>query len=406
MKGLVRFLTLFLTLAVFGIVTSGVASTPANITGQPSGGVLNGKGSLDTAQFHALQSEVQEVARSEAEKAVAAMTASANNSQKEADRVISYSTLAMTVWAAVAAILLGLGTVVGLYGYGQVKEAEERVNSASRAVERASLAATSAEAAVSRIQTVETQVVEPAKERMRQLDLSISNALNDVQHYFEKIEDFEETSVIGEPPEFPPVEYVQRMEEADVVIVIAMRIGAAQQSKTVSGGAATGGLAPVFVKLGKYWNYVENYGRAIARFQRAIAFEPSWEAYFGLSRSFCGLASRSRISADAKKRQLAQAGEWCEKAEREARNPDSRIWLQRGWIAYEQGNFELAVSHYREAKKLDVQGQRPIIRYNLAAGLARLGQFSESVFRVRERSFSRQKLGGPPDRSRLQPICG
>lgn len=141
----------------------------------------------------------------------------------------------MTVWAAVAAILLGLGTVVGLYGYGQVKEAEERVNSASRAVERASLAATSAEAAVSRIQTVETQVVEPAKERMRQLDLSISNALNDVQHYFEKIEDFEETSVIGEPPEFPPVEYVQRMEEADVVIVIAMRIGAAQQSKTVSG---------------------------------------------------------------------------------------------------------------------------------------------------------------------------
>jgi hypothetical protein len=235
MKGLVRFLTLFLTLAVFGIVTSGVASTPANITGQPSGGGLNGKGSLDTAQFHALQSEVQEVARSEAEKAVAAMTASANNSQKEADRVISYSTLAMTVWAAVAAILLGLGTVVGLYGYGQVKEAEERVNSASRAVERASLAATSAEAAVSRIQTVETQVVEPAKERTRQLDLSISNALNDVQHYFEKIEDFEETSVIGEPPEFPPVEYVQRMEEADVVIVIAMRIGAAQQSKTVSG---------------------------------------------------------------------------------------------------------------------------------------------------------------------------
>jgi methyl-accepting chemotaxis protein len=71
-----------------------------------------------------------------------------------------------------------------------LKEAERRLSTASQAVDRANQAAANADAALGRIQSAETDVVEPAKLRMERLAESINDALRNVQTYFDKIDDF------------------------------------------------------------------------------------------------------------------------------------------------------------------------------------------------------------------------
>jgi tetratricopeptide (TPR) repeat protein len=225
--------------------------------------------------------------------------------------------------------------------------ARTATQNAQEAVARASEAAANAEDGVRRIQGAETEVVEPAKERMLQLQSSIAQALEDVQQYIARIEDFEQPAVVGEPSELPPVENVQ---QADIVILIAMRTGAISLNN----------LAPAFVKLGKYWNYIENYPRAVARFQRAVELDSgSWEASLGISRSFCGRASRPEVAEKIKQRDLEEAATWCAKAEHSCTHPEPRIFLNWGWIAYGQGQFESAIQWYRKAKAADLEIKRP-----------------------------------------------
>jgi tetratricopeptide (TPR) repeat protein len=248
--------------------------------------------------------------------------------------------------------------------------ARTATQNAQEAVARASEAAANAEDGVRRIQGAETEVVEPAKERMLQLQSSIAQALEDVQQYIARIEDFEQPAVVGEPSELPPVENVQRMEEADIVILIAMRTGAISLNN----------LAPAFVKLGKYWNYIENYPRAVARFQRAVELDSgSWEASLGISRSFCGRASRPEVAEKIKQRDLEEAATWCAKAEHSCTHPEPRIFLNWGWIAYGQGQFESAIQWYRKAKAADLEIKRPTCIYNLSAVLAKTGNFSQAL---------------------------
>jgi tetratricopeptide (TPR) repeat protein len=325
---------------------------------------------LSAEELLQLDQRMRDIARDEITPGLASANADAEHSEREADRIISYCTYAITAWAAIATIILAVVTGFGLYGYGQLREAEQRLASASEAVTRANHAATNAERALARIESAETHVVLPAKERMEQLARSIDNALRDVQTYFDRVEDLERTTVVGEPPEFPPVEYVNRMEEADAVIMIAMRIGAIDPAK----------LAPVFIRLGNYWDFIENYARAIARYQRAAELDSNaWEASFGLSRTYCGLASRPSTNHHAKERQLALADHYCEIAEQKVLSPDAKLPLHRGWIAYERGDFMGAIEHYRDALRLDRQRKRAIVSYNLSATLAKVGYFAEAI---------------------------
>jgi tetratricopeptide (TPR) repeat protein len=242
--------------------------------------------------------------------------------------------------------------------------------SAEQAVARASHAAANAEDGVRRIQKAEMEIVEPAKERMLQLQSSISQALADVQQYIAGIEDFEQPAVVGEPSELPPVENVERMEEADIVILIAMRTGAISLDD----------LAPAFVKLGKYWNYIENYPRAVARFQRAFELDStSWEPLLGISRSFCGLSSRAGVAEEIKQGDLREAALWCKKAEQACPNPEPRIFLNWGWIAYGQEQIDVAIEWYKKAKAADPEIKRPTCIYNLSAAYAKTGNFSQAL---------------------------
>jgi tetratricopeptide (TPR) repeat protein len=325
-----------------------------------------------------LDQRMRDIARDEITPGLASANADAEHSEREADRVISYSTYAITAWAAIATIILAVVTGFGLYGYGQLREAEQRLASASEAVTRANNAATNAEGALARIESAETHVVLPAKKRMEQLARSIDNALRDikihdssnVKAYFTRIEQLEHTTVMGEPPEFPPAQYVKAMEEADAVIIIAMRIGVIDQVE----------LAPVFVKLGNYWDHIENYARAIARYQRAVELDPgAWEAFFGLSRTYCGLASRADTNPDAKRRQLALADNYCEAAEQKIPAADVRLSVHRGWIVYENGDLARAIEHFRSALALDPERKRAVVSYNLSATLAKVGRFAEAL---------------------------
>jgi tetratricopeptide (TPR) repeat protein len=241
---------------------------------------------------------------------------------------------------------------------------------AQQAVARASQAAANAEDGVRRIQKAEMEIVEPAKERMLQLQSSISQALEDVQQYIAGIEDFEQPAVVGEPSELPPVENVERMEEADIIILIAMRTGA----------IGLNDLAPAFVKLGKYWNYIDNYPRAVARFQRAIELDAtSWEPLLGISRSFCGLASRPGVDEEIKQGDLREAAIWCRKAEQACPNQEPRIFLNWGWIAYGQGQIDAAIEWYQKAKTADPEIKRPTCIYNLSAAYAKAGNLSQAL---------------------------
>jgi tetratricopeptide (TPR) repeat protein len=322
---------------------------------------------LSAADLLQLDQRMRDIARDEIAPSLATANADADRSEREADRIISYCSYAVAVWAAVATLILA---GLGYYGYSQLRDAEQRLATATAAVDRANQAAANAEGALARIQSAETHVVLPAKERMEQLARSIDNALRDVQAYFDRVENLERTTVVGEPPEFPPVEYVNRMEEADAVIMIAMRIEAVEPAR----------LAAVFMKLGNYWDFIENYARAIARYQRAVELEPgAWEAFFGLSRTYCGLASRANINPDARQRQLALAEHYCEIAEQKASAPDVKLPLHRGWIAYERGDFIGAIEHYRDAFRLDPRRKRAAVSYNLSATLAKVGYFAEAL---------------------------
>lgn len=301
---------------------------------------------LGVADWLQLDQWMRDIVRDEMTPGLTAAAADAERSEREADRIIAYCSYAIVAWAAIATLIFAS---LGYYGYSRLRDAD---------------------AALRRIQSAEIDVVEPVKARMEQLAKSIDNAVRDVQAYFDRIDDLERTAVVGEPPEFPPVEYVNRMEEADAVILIAIRIGAVDQTK----------LAPVFIKLGNYWDFTENYGRAIARYQRAIELDPSaWEAFFGLSRTYCGLASRANINADARRRQLVLADHYCELAEQKASSPDVRLPLHRGWIAYARGDFAGAINRFREALRLDPERKRATVSYNLAATLAKVGRFDEAI---------------------------
>ena len=326
-----------------------------------------GPAHLSDADWLQLDRRVRDIVRDEAAPGLAHAAADADHSEREADRIISFCTYAVTAWAAVATLILfGLG----YYGYSQLRDAHERLASASQALDRANLALGHADATLKRIQSAETDVVQPAKQRMEQLSKSIEDALRDVQAYFDKIDDLERTTVVGEPPEFPPVKYVNQMEEADAVIMIAMRIGAVEREK----------LAPVFIKLGNYWDFIENHGRAIARYERALELDGhAWEAFFGLSRTFCGLAARPKTNPDAKERQLALAEDYCREAEERCPTPNVKFPLHRGWIAYERGNFMQAIEHYRAALRLDPERKRAVVSYNLSATLAKVGYDAEAI---------------------------
>src|SRR5712691_1404131 len=88
-------------------------------------------------------------------------------------------------------------------------------------------------------------------------------------------------------PEIPDEGTVQRMEEEDNVVVMAQRT--ASGSLTSDDGLPPDhqeckkGKLPISKSLENYWNVVENYQRAIARFRRPIDLDQkSWEAHNGL----------------------------------------------------------------------------------------------------------------------------
>jgi tetratricopeptide (TPR) repeat protein len=250
------------------------------------------------------------------------------------------------------------------------KDASEATVRASEAVTRATKAAADAEEAVGRIRAAESQVVEPAKHRMQELQQSISSALDDVQAYFAGIQDVENPGIFGEPSELPPAEHIARMEEADVVILTALRVGA------ISRDAA----APVFTKLGKYWNYLENYPRAIARFQRAIELDGhSWEAYLGMGLSYNGLAARPGISEAVQGRTLEQAEKLLNIAKSIGPDSNPRTHNALGWVAYVKRDFGAAIDCYKAAIESDIKQERTsTYRYNLSAVYAKTGRFQEA----------------------------
>src|SRR6266852_8451868 len=85
-------------------------------------------------------------------------------------------------------------------------------------------------------------------------------------------------------PEIPDERTLQRMEEADNVVAMAQK--KASGSLTSDEGchpSATKVKVPISKNLENYWNVVENYQRAIARFRRPIDLDQkSWEAHNGL----------------------------------------------------------------------------------------------------------------------------
>jgi len=54
-------------------------------------------------------------------------------------------------------------------------------------------------------------------------------------------------------------------------------------------------------------------------------------------------------------------------------------FLNWGWIAYGQGQFDSAIQWYRKAKAADPEIKRPTCVYNLSAVLAKTGNFSQAL---------------------------
>lgn len=170
--------------------------------------------------------------------------------------------------------------------------------------------------------------------------------------------------MVGLLPEAPPVGETQQMEEADIVILIADKIGAFTQQHD---------LVAAFVRLGRCWNYLENHTRAIARFQRALAMDRnSWEAYQGMTRAFYGMATMPSTPAWVRARQLDVAEDYCRKAQLAAGPPRARIFFDFGFIEDARGNLNSAINRYRAAKSANPGDELAIIKYNLASCYARL----------------------------------
>lgn len=160
-----------------------------------------------------------------------------------------------------------------------------------------------------------------------------------------------------------------QIEEADILAVMGQRIKPQKDPKE---------LAQAFMRLGGYWLNVDNYPRAIARYQRAAKIDQqSWEAYASLAQALGELATRQGTPPIVKFRLLDKSDDYCRIAETLAggQRADTRYFL--AWNADERGatrpaveyydsalDYNQAVDFYRQAQKLDPR--KPKVTYNLA----------------------------------------
>jgi len=307
---------------------------------------------LGPEQLTQLRQQMQEIARDEVTARVGGVETRVLNeaaqSERRSDDLTFYVTLAAAGWGVVATLVLGVGALSTFLG--------------SRAV--------------GRIREAEIDVVEPVKNRMQQLNHNISEALANAMRFMSNVTSLESPTMVGSRPEAPPVGEMQQMEEADIVILIADKIGANTQQND---------LVAAFVRLGRYWNYLENHTRAIARFQRALAMDRnSWEAYQGMARAFYGMATMPGTAAWVRVRQLDQAEDYCRKAQLAAGQPRARILFDFGFIEDARSNLNSAINWYRAAKSANPGDELAIIKYNLASCYARTAALENALEELRD----------------------
>ncbi len=317
----------------------------------------------------------------------------------------------MGVWVAVVTLLfLVLG---GFFGFTEYKARRERQTVIDISVETARRAANEAlhnsetiKEALAEIQKGQVHV-EASLKRIRDFDSAVQTSSQSITEYFDKLLESEKPGGLNLPAEIPDEETVQRMEEVDILLLVAERTSpgsftsgevAASSTQEVNNRKAT-----YFVKLGKYWNVIENYPRAIARFRKAIDLNPkSWDGHIELAKTFSYLASRPKAPESQKTRLLGQAETHANQALHLMRaeehyacaqrlgskeNPAARdlqyelskiLWIL-AWIADEREDYGRAIEFYREARENDLKQKSLSITYNLACSYAKARRFEEAL---------------------------
>lgn len=176
---------------------------------------------------------------------------------------------------------------------------------------------------------------------------------------------------LGAPPAVLPPRVEQALEDADILLGLYDRLklpGDAQKS------------AERFLKLGLYRAARREYGRAIARLERATELDPSSaEAHLELGRILSYHAAESGLEGEDKKSVLQQAEFEVGKAVAlRGGSHDADTLHVLAWVCHDGGKHERAAELYEEAwTKSDGQGWE--IKYNRSCALAALGRGDEAL---------------------------
>ncbi|HKV53222.1 MAG TPA: tetratricopeptide repeat protein [Candidatus Binataceae bacterium] len=309
----------------------------------------------------------------------------------------------MGAWVAVVTLLfLVLGALFGFTEYRTRKERQAAINESVSTAEDAAKRATRILGDIEKLR----EKIDPSIKWVGDFDSAVRASRENVVEYFQRMLEFEQRSGGGlnMAPEIPDEETVQRMEEADILMVTAQSTspGSLVVNESLPPESQSKLIATYFIKLGKYWTVVENYPRSIARFRKALDLhKTSWEAHYGLARTFSLMAARPRTAKSLKTRLLTQADNHAQQglhllraeeyslktrrtATEEATTEDIRYDLAKilssiAWIADEQELYPKAIEFYKEARLNDVSERRPSITYNLACSYAKNGNYEEAL---------------------------
>ncbi len=232
--------------------------------------------------------------------------------ESRADHVV----IIMGVWIGVVTLLfLFLGAFFGISEYKSRTARQTLIDAVVETTRKA------AEDATRNLETVKRALTEVEKARtdvdasitrIREFDSAVQTSSQSMTAYFDKLLESERPGGLNLPVELPDEETLERMEEADVLLMVAERVApgsfTSAEANPLSAQESNRRKATYFVKLGKYWDVVENYARAIARFRKAIELNPkSWQAHIGLARTHSFLAARPNTTESQRTRLLANA---------------------------------------------------------------------------------------------------
>lgn len=329
--------------------------------------------SLD--QIRAIVREMVEVKFAESARSV---LQEAKKSVEAADRLLAAIRWISSGWLAVVSLIFAALVFLGWREVNLVRGAR---SGAEDLTNQARASATSATAAADRAKELEQELSDIVT-RQREIEKASSQAVENVRRqaiegvsgFIETLPRLERRGIVGQAPELPSPEEVARFEEADILIVMADRTQDVPKRD----------LFETFLRLGLYWRLVENFPRAIARFQRAIELEPTNpEAHRALALALHYLAAQPGTNTSVRDQLLSRA-EAEVNAAIDVLGERPILLFDLGWISDVRGDLGKAEEFYRRAQALDsVEAvHEPNIAYNLACILARRGKLPEAFAEI------------------------